>query len=79
MTEEVDKIQSLEDMASDMAVSNGYAEHTEGEQLETPMGVPFGWFGITMLLNILQYMVLLGLSLVVLIIIRVSMPASMLP
>ncbi len=50
---------------------------TVPEPEESPLGVPFGWFGITLLLNILQYTVLLGLTMVVLIILRMFMPANM--
>jgi hypothetical protein len=61
--------------AADDNVMGGQAEQ---EAQEEPMGVPFGWFGITLLLNILQYTVFLGLTMVILIIIRVFMPANML-
>ena len=73
-TEKHMDLQGLEPM-DDQA---GEAGQEEQSREETPLGVPFGWFGITLLLNILQYTVLLGLTMVVLIIIRVFMPASML-
>ena len=49
-------------------------EEVEDEEVK---GVPFGAIGATILTNILQYSLLLGISMVILIIIRIFMPASM--
>lgn len=50
-----------------------------GEDVETEQekGIPFGAVGATVLTNVLQYALLVGLSMVILIIMRLFMPANM--
>jgi hypothetical protein len=53
------------------------AGNMDGEASEEEMEVPFGLTGANFLCNVLQYAVFLGLTMVVLVIIRVFMPAAM--
>lgn len=54
-------------------------DETIGEDVEAEevKGIPFGTTGATILTNILQYSLLIGLSMVILIIMRIFMPESM--
>jgi hypothetical protein len=49
-------------------------EVEETEEVEEVQPIPFGVFGITFLVNLLQYAVFLGLSMIVLMLIRIFGP-----
>ena len=55
------------------------AANEDGAEEEKEMDVPFGLLGASFLTNVLQYAVFLGVTMIVLIIIRVFMPPPMVP
>lgn len=60
-------------------MGNEFDETIDNDVVEEEVqGIPFGMFGVTFLTNILQYSLLVGLSMVILIIMRILMPESML-
>jgi hypothetical protein len=74
---ESQSMQELEPSANDDAADNMQDEVSEDGENEKELDVPFGLLGASFLCNLLQYAVFLGLTMVVLIIIRVFMPMLM--
>ena len=62
-----------------LADEGGQEEQAGVTAQEEPMDVPFGWFGISMLLNVLQWAVLLGITAAIIAIIRIFMPVMLTP
>jgi hypothetical protein len=57
--------------------SGDNSEETTEQENEESMDVPFGLLGANFLTNVLQYAVFLGLTMLVLIILRIFMPQMM--